>query len=118
MIPDPADEGRAARHEGAGRTERRTEAVAPTELHALFSGSVQGVGFRWRTQQCMAGIAVSGFVRNLPDGRVELLLQGRRDLVEAAFARVRARMDSYIRHVDCERRDVTRPLPAGFEIRR
>jgi acylphosphatase len=38
----------------------------------LFSGRVQGVGFRYTTKQIASGFEVTGTVKNLPDGRVEL----------------------------------------------
>ena len=40
----------------------------------IYSGRVQGVGFRYAAKQLAAGFDVSGWVRNLPDGRVELLV--------------------------------------------
>lgn len=43
---------------------------------ALYSGKVQGVGFRWTTRDLANGFEVSGTVRNLPDGRVELVVAG------------------------------------------
>jgi acylphosphatase len=45
-------------------------------LEVLFTGRVQGVGFRYTTQQVAAGYEVRGTVRNLADGRVELLAEG------------------------------------------
>lgn len=39
----------------------------------LYSGRVQGVGFRYSTKQIASGFEVTGSVKNLPDGRVELL---------------------------------------------
>lgn len=41
-----------------------------------FAGLVQGVGFRYTTERIARGFAVTGFVRNLSDGRVELVAQG------------------------------------------
>ena len=45
-------------------------------LEVLFAGRVQGVGFRYTAQQLAAGYEVRGTVRNLADGRVELLAEG------------------------------------------
>jgi len=49
----------------------------------LFSGRVQGVGFRVAVRQLACGYEVTGTVRNLPDGRVELIAEGARAEVEA-----------------------------------
>jgi acylphosphatase len=48
-----------------------------------FSGHVQGVGFRYTAIHVARGFEVVGYVRNLPDGRVELLAEGN----EAEIAR-------------------------------
>ena len=46
-------------------------------LRLFISGSVQGVGFRWHVCRVAEQIGgVTGFVRNLPDGRVEILIEG------------------------------------------
>lgn len=45
-------------------------------MHILYSGHVQGVGFRYQARQLSCGFEVSGTVRNLPDGRVELVAEG------------------------------------------
>ena len=49
----------------------------------LFSGTVQGVGFRFFTQRVAARHQIRGYVRNLEDGRVEALAQGVEKSVEA-----------------------------------
>ena len=50
----------------------------PTRLTVLFSGRVQGVGFRYTTRHVAARFQVTGFVRNLGDGRVEMVAEGAR----------------------------------------
>jgi len=47
-------------------------------LHAWVAGEVQGVGFRWHVRQWAQHLGIQGWVRNLPDGRVELKAQGER----------------------------------------
>jgi len=58
-------------------------------LHVLYSGTVQGVGFRYTVQQLAAGFEVCGTVRNLLDGRVELVAEGERAELEAFLAAIR-----------------------------
>jgi acylphosphatase len=42
----------------------------------FYEGRVQGVGFRFSVKEIAAGFDVCGYVKNLPDGRVELFIQG------------------------------------------
>jgi acylphosphatase len=46
-----------------------------TAKNVLYSGRVQGVGFRYSTKRIASGFDVTGWVKNLPDGRVELQAQ-------------------------------------------
>lgn len=50
--------------------------AAPVRMHALFSGRVQGVGFRYSVCRMAEVFSVTGFVRNLWDGNVELVAEG------------------------------------------
>ncbi|HVU08185.1 MAG TPA: acylphosphatase [Verrucomicrobiae bacterium] len=52
-------------------------------LKIFYSGRVQGVGFRYTAKTVATGFEVSGTVRNLPDGRVELIAEGARGELEA-----------------------------------
>ena len=55
-------------------------------VHALVSGSVQGVGYRWFVRQQAGRGGLAGSARNLPDGRVEVVLEGPADAVRAVVA--------------------------------
>lgn len=59
----------------------------------LYCGKVQGVGFRYAVKQLAAGYEISGYVRNLLDGNVELWLQGEKEEVDAMEQAV---MESYL----------------------
>src|SRR3954469_10253110 len=52
-------------------------------MQILYTGHVQGVGFRYSTKMLAQGYEVIGIVRNLLDGRVELIAEGTREELEA-----------------------------------
>lgn len=52
-------------------------------VHFIISGQVQGVGFRWRAARMAKSMGISGWVRNLRDGSVELEVQGRAGDIES-----------------------------------
>ena len=52
-------------------------------MTVLYSGLVQGVGFRYTAKTVATGFEVIGTVRNLPDGRVELVAEGTREELDA-----------------------------------
>lgn len=62
-----------------------------------FTGRVQGVGFRASTEHIAAGFAVTGYVRNLPDGRVELVAEGTTGELTDFVHKITARLGQYIR---------------------
>ena len=58
-------------------------------MQAFYSGNVQGVGFRYTVKTVATGFEVAGSVRNLPDGRVELIAEGSKDELEAFSQAIR-----------------------------
>ena len=85
--------------------------------HVFYEGRVQGVGFRYSVKQIAKGFDVTGWVRNLPDGRVELLLSGASEEI-AAFVEAIAQSELRTHIKGQTQHDVTPPpaLP-GFGIR-
>ena len=86
-------------------------------MQVFFEGHVQGVGFRYTVRHIAKGFDVTGWVRNLRDGRVEMQVDGSDDEVEAFLKTI---TESELRaHI--KKQQVT-PLPDagpmhGFEIR-
>ncbi len=82
----------------------------------IYSGRVQGVGFRYTTVSLARRYPLTGYVRNLPDGTVELEVQGEPQAVESLLADVAREFEGYIR--DVQMQDVPlREGEGGFEIR-
>ena len=81
-----------------------------------FTGHVQGVGFRYTTLQVAREYEVAGFVCNLPDGRVNLEVEGEKAEIEAFLRGLAEAMPGYIRKTERngERRS---PQFTGFTIR-
>ncbi|HPC75279.1 MAG TPA: acylphosphatase [Synergistales bacterium] len=48
----------------------------------IITGTVQGVGFRWRARQAALSLGLSGWIKNRPDGGVEAVFQGPQALVD------------------------------------
>src|SRR5262249_39674892 len=81
-----------------------------------YSGRVQGVGFRYTAQALAAGYPVAGYVRNLRDGRVELVAQGEPGQVDAFLGAVERNMAGYIAAAAAN--EAPRGPYRGFGIRR
>ena len=82
-----------------------------------FVGRVQGVGFRATARECARSCAVSGWVRNEPDGSVMAEVQGSRQEIDRFLGLLRERMGGLIR---AEHAYPATPDPSedGFEIHR
>lgn len=51
-------------------------------IHAIVKGRVQGVGFRYFVRNAAQGLSLTGYVKNLADGNVEVLAEGSEDSIE------------------------------------
>jgi acylphosphatase len=63
--------------------------ASPLRLHAWVSGRVQGVGFRYFVMQNAQTLGLTGWVRNLHDGRVEVLAEGEHDALNGFLVQLR-----------------------------
>jgi acylphosphatase len=86
-------------------------------LQVFYEGHVQGVGFRFTVRHIAKGFDVTGWVRNLPDGHVELQVTGDEDEVRAFLDQVaQSELHSLIRKQTENKLDET-VTACGFEIR-
>jgi acylphosphatase len=69
-------------------------------LHVLFSGSVQGVGFRYTAVTRAETFPITGWVRNLSDGRVELVAEGKQADLEEYLEEIKSEMGGYVNNVE------------------
>jgi acylphosphatase len=86
-------------------------------LQVFYEGNVQGVGFRWTVRHIATGFEVTGWVRNLPDGRVEMQIGGEESEVRAFLEAVK---QSELRGLIRKQTEsaLAEPFSArGFEIR-
>ena len=88
----------------------------PVSRRVLFSGRVQGVGFRYTTASVARDFEVTGFVRNLPDGKVELICEGSPDQIAGFVDAVRQTMSDYIGGVEDTEQPPTGAYQ-GFDVR-
>jgi acylphosphatase len=65
--------------------------------HIIFSGQVQGVGFRFTAFNMANRHQLTGFVRNLPDGTVEMLIQGTSGAIDDCIRDIKEYFSGYIR---------------------
>ncbi|MBD3245908.1 MAG: acylphosphatase [Candidatus Omnitrophica bacterium] len=84
--------------------------------YVTFEGNVQGVGFRYTAQRLAGRHQISGWVRNLCDGRVELFAQGKPEYVRDYLDGIRANFSRHIHKTLQEERDCDQGL-SGFRIR-
>lgn len=87
-----------------------------TARQYIFAGRVQGVGFRYSTKRLAKGFDILGWVKNLPDGRVELQIMGEEEELDEFITELH---DSPLSHHIQEQEERTVPLfedIRGFSI--
>jgi acylphosphatase len=83
--------------------------MSQTARHVIFRGRVQGVGFRYTSRQIACHYAVTGFVRNLRDGDVEMFIQGEPAEIDNCIADIQSEFAGHVRDTQIE--------PAAFSPR-
>jgi acylphosphatase len=81
-----------------------------------YSGRVQGVGFRYTARSIARQFAVAGYVKNLSDGRVQLVVEGRAEEIRGLLREIQTEMGRYIRDVQETSSRATGGF-SGFDVR-
>jgi len=85
-------------------------------LHIYYTGSVQGVGFRFTVERTAGSLGLSGWVRNLGDGRVEAVVEGEEKALEGFQQKIMSIFDGYIREAEATSTEASGEFES-FEIR-
>jgi acylphosphatase len=65
--------------------------------HIIFTGRVQGVGFRFTAHRVAGRHQLTGYVRNLPNGSVEMLAQGQLEVIDDCIRDIEEEFAGYVR---------------------
>jgi len=65
--------------------------------HIIYAGTVQGVGFRWTVESAARSEGLTGWVRNMPDGGVEVACEGTEERILRLTKKIKDEMGSCIR---------------------
>ena len=84
--------------------------------HIYYSGSVQGVGFRFTAERYAASLGLTGWVKNLGDGRVEVLCEGKESALKEFLQKIDNVFKQYIRDADINWDEATGKF-SDFDIR-
>jgi acylphosphatase len=85
-------------------------------MRVYYFGNVQGVGFRYTAKSVATGFEVTGTVRNLPDGRVELVAEGAKDELDAFRVAIReSGLEHFVRNEEVSWGECQSEF-RGFEI--
>ena len=100
-----------------GVTGRAEKEAAHDRREVLYSGRVQGVGFRYTTCEIADRFRVSGYVQNLSDGCVKLVAEGEAGELQRFLEAVAAELERYIANVQSRPGQATGEF-AEFQIKR
>ena len=76
-------------------------------VHVFYSGRVQGVGFRFTAEDIAVGLGVLGWVKNLRDGRVEVVAEAQEEVLKELLDKINRYFSNYIRDADVQWQQAT-----------
>ena len=90
--------------------------MTPIRVEIFYTGTVQGVGFRYTVRRIAGQLDVTGFVRNLRDGRVQLVVEGLQTEIDRLLEAVNDTFGGYIHHQEKQQLMASGEF-ASFDIR-
>ena len=90
--------------------------LANKRIHIYYTGSVQGIGFRYTAERIALSLGLTGWAKNLPNGRVEVLCEGKETEIEKFLRKIEDTFKGYVRDMDVEWSTATGEF-SGFDIR-
>lgn len=72
------------------------------QIHVYYNGRVQGVGFRFTAQDLAQELGIYGWVKNLPDNRVEVIAEAEEELLKDFLERINKYFSRYIQDADVQ----------------
>ncbi len=77
------------------------------QAHVYYSGRVQGVGFRFTAESIAIELGITGWVKNLGDGGVEIVAEAEEEVLEKFLERIKEYFSRYLHNVDIEWSEAT-----------
>ncbi len=87
-----------------------------SRVHVVFNGMVQGVGFRYTAERIALRLGITGWVKNLADGAVEMVAESEKAKLEDLLAEINRYFDRYIENSDIKWLKATGEFK-GFNIK-
>ena len=84
-------------------------------VQAVYSGRVQGVGFRFTAERFARDFSIAGSVKNLPDGKVKIVAEGQEKDLRSFLARINEYFERNINDIDLSWQEPTSEF-SGFEV--
>ncbi len=82
---------------------KKKESITSHRAHIFYSGRVQGIGFRYTAERFALELGLLGWVKNSPDGRVEVMCEGSKEKIELLIERIRqSSLGVHIKKTACE----------------
>jgi acylphosphatase len=70
------------------------------QAHILYSGRVQGVGFRYTAREIADDLGITGWAKNLSDGRVEIVAEAQEEIVKSFIEQLSSHFKTYVQNAE------------------